>query len=174
MGATLLRVAAIIGARIAVVAVGLVRTGTDTRPALVSQRARIAIVAGQTFVIGNQRAASIIGSTGSGQTTSVGSGWRPRATDHRCFVGCALEREAGVVTIESAGAGIPIFQRYAVSITLALAGDRSSDTASAAALVGDGAGVSIVTVCRVVKVEAAPGTITFVIGARIIVITDHR
>ena len=93
-----------------------------------------------------------------------------RASDHRRWVRNAFVGEGGQIANQRAVTHIPVLQHFAISIFHAFTGNRDPGTRTAVTFIGNGAGITIVTIRLVVLEIAATKTVTAVIRAGVAVI----
>jgi len=169
--ATRLLVAAIVGARIAVVADNRHAGHTSPTLAFIANGTLVAVVAGEPLVVGGQRALTCLRIARSLQTDGLRTLRRKGAVDDAVGVHRALVGQLHLVAVQNAVAQVPVLQSCAVRVFVTLALHLVAGTASLAAGVAYRARVSVVTRIGVVLGGAAPESIADVVGARVVVVT---
>jgi hypothetical protein len=155
----------VIGAQIAVVAVGEAAPGATARDAMFSDGAGIGVVAGHPLVGRNDGTAPVGRIAGGGLAETAGARFRKWALNNAFLIDLALIREAIGVADQGAIAQVAIFQRLAIVIALALAvyGYASADPVFA--FVGHGARVTVIALRAVVGERAAAQAVAKVVRA---------
>jgi hypothetical protein len=167
------RLAGIVGAGIAIVAIEGLTAQTGALAAHFAVGAPVLIVAGSSIVSRHQRTASVQWIAEGSQAELV-LALRCRAIDDAVRGGLALVGEFRVVAKESPVADIVIVQRNTVSITGTVASDGSARAASRLAEIPYRAGLVIIALSLVVLEAAPPVDIADIIGAGVVVIAYHR
>lgn len=163
--------AGVIGARVAVRAIGREATTAVPRLAVLARGTWVVIVASPALIDGNQRTLSGGSITRRGQAGSMGIGRGGRA-DHQGFeVDNTLVGKGRRVTDKGTVAAVAILQVQAIGIGLALAIHRSPHTLATVAAVGHGADIAIVAYRVVILETAAAETVTAIRSARVGIVT---
>jgi hypothetical protein len=140
--------------------------------ALQSDDALVAFGAGVTFVVRLHVATSIDGVADRGEANALGA-HRTWTGDNGTRGNHALVRELCQVTGKCAIAEVAVLKFSAVVIALAIAIDGVACTLSRLALVSDCTGVTIITLLDVGQILAAAFDGAMIVGARVLVVTNH-
>jgi len=167
------RVAQLVGASVAVIAVDRCAASADAAGALAVHRALVFVNAGKAVVIRNQGAnprARVAGRGQAGCVYAVGCG----TFDERVRIHHALERHLLVIAKQSAVAQVPVFQLRAIVVGLAIAGYGGACALAVVALISEGARVTVVAGPLLGRKLAPAGRGTEVFGARVRVVAFYH
>lgn len=174
MYATLYGIARIIRTGIVIRASRRDSAGAGAVQAGFSDCARIAIIARESIMSGNQRAGSRVRITQRFEADGIGTWNRVRADNNRVCNNIAIVGPLVRVAEETSVALVPVFKGLTVSVTLTVARYSGAGADAFRALIRYGTGIPIVAIGRVVLERAAPKAIALIVSAGIGVITNNR
>ena len=171
MCASRLRVAEILGAGVVVRAVELAPAAALSDGALLTDRARVCIVAGQPFVVRGSGAGTIF-RVADGLLAGCVWSLRQRTVYRRSRCDVTLVGQLLLVAEESAVAEVAVLQLRTVGILLAVACDGIAGTDSCGAGVCHGAWVVVVAGGLVELEVAAPQPVADIVGTGVVVVAS--
>jgi hypothetical protein len=171
--AAAIRVARIICAGIAIVAVGGVAGGTGAAVAGVRGGTRVAVVASPALVVGYQGTGSR-GRVALGHQAGGIGPRRCRAGDDGSGNDLALVGQLVGVAKEGAIAQVVVFEGLAIGIDETIACDLCAATDALLTMVAHGAGILIVAVSGYGRIAAAPRFGADIVGTGILIFADYR
>jgi hypothetical protein len=134
----------------------------------------ISVKTGQSLVVGNQAASARARFAGRCQADGIGAGRDGRALDDGGWIHFALVRQLVQITDQSSIAQVRVFKRGTVDVALAIARDCHTGADSLFALIGHGAGITVVTPGSVVGKGTTAQTVAAILGTRVVVVTVNR
>ena len=171
--AAAVRVARIIGARVAVIAVDRHPAGACSVLTFGTKSALVTILAKLALVCKIQSACPGLGVTHGLQAKRVFT-FRLGTHHHRCRIDHALVWELLGVALECAVAQVAVFERGAIRVGQAVARDRLSPAFPVYAVVPQRAWILVITRTGHCRVVATPHCGAQVFGAGIVIIANHR
>jgi hypothetical protein len=166
------RAAVIVGAGVAVTAIGRGTACASACEAGIIDGAGIAVIARDAIGAWRKPATASIGVASDHEARGIGS-CRLGAGDYGLGIDHTKVGQLLGIADEGAIAEVPVLQGRAITIQQTFTVHSIPGAGRGLALVGNGAGVAIVALNRVGNKEAASGFITGIVGAGVIVIAIH-